>query len=78
VSFRPSGLQKASAVAAVVSPQVATAQQALSRLGYYKGPADGRASPALREAVLAWQRATGVPADGVVNADVLAGLSAPS
>jgi peptidoglycan hydrolase-like protein with peptidoglycan-binding domain len=51
------------------------AQRALAKLGYYKGPADGRASPALREAVSAWQRASGTAPDGVIDADVVAGLS---
>jgi localization factor PodJL len=77
LAFRPGGLKPASAVAAVASPEVATAQRALSRLGYYKGPTDGRSSPALREAVLAWQRAAGAPADGVIDAEVIAGLSKP-
>ena len=35
---------------------VVSAQKALSRLGYYQGPADGAASPALKLAVAAYQR----------------------
>ncbi len=35
---------------------VANAQKALSRLGYYQGPADGQASPALKLAIAAYQR----------------------
>ncbi len=35
---------------------LANAQKALSRLGYYQGPADGAASPALKLAIAAYQR----------------------
>ena len=35
---------------------VISAQKALSRLGYYQGPADGAASPALKLAIAAYQR----------------------
>lgn len=40
------------------------AQRALSRLGYYQGPSDGAASPALRMALAAYQRDHGLPATG--------------
>ena len=36
--------------------QIVNAQKALTRLGYYQGPADGQASPALKLAVAAYQR----------------------
>ena len=49
--------------------QVATAQRALSRLGYYQlqGPADGVPSPALRMAIAAYQRDQELPATGELD-----------
>ena len=46
----------------------AIAQRALSRLGYYQGPTDGSASPALKGAIAAYQRDQGLPATGVPDA----------
>ena len=43
----------------------AIAQRAPSRLGYYRGPTDGSASPALKLAIAAYQRDQGLPATGV-------------
>jgi localization factor PodJL len=44
-----------------------TAQRALSRLGYYQGPRDGSASPALSMAVAAYQREQGLPPTGALD-----------
>jgi localization factor PodJL len=53
-----------------------TAQQALSQLGYYQGPRDGVASPALRLAIAAYQRDQGLPASGEVDGETLGRLAA--
>ncbi len=52
--------------AANASP-TAVAQRALSRLGYYQGPSDGAASPALKFAITAYQRDQGLPATGALD-----------
>jgi localization factor PodJL len=54
------------------------AQQALSRLGYYQGPRDGVASPALRMAIAAFQRDQDLPASGEVDGDTLSRLTGSS
>jgi localization factor PodJL len=46
---------------------VILAQKALSRLGYYQGPTDGGASPALKMAVAAYQRDQNVVPTGVLD-----------
>jgi localization factor PodJL len=43
------------------------AQKALSRLGYYKGPTDGAASPALKLAIAAYQRDQGLQPTGQMD-----------
>ena len=53
---------------------VRTAQRALSKLGYYQGPQDGAASPALKLAIAAYQRDQGVASTGNLDADVLSRL----
>jgi localization factor PodJL len=77
LAFRAAGeMQAAGAVAAPsVSADVAAAQRALSQLGYYRGPTDGRVSPALQAAAAAWQRQQGLPADGVIDGELVAGLA---
>ncbi|HYE45399.1 MAG TPA: peptidoglycan-binding protein [Caulobacter sp.] len=54
---------------------VAQAQRALSRLGYYQGPQDGRASPALDGAVRAYQRDQGLPVTGQMDAQTTSRLA---
>jgi general secretion pathway protein A len=49
-------------------PPVAWVQDALARLAYYSGPADGHFDARTREAVSAFQRGAGVEADGRVGA----------
>jgi localization factor PodJL len=53
----------------------AQAQRALSRLGYYQGPQDGRPSPALTGAVKAYQRDQGLRATGELDAQVTSRLA---
>jgi len=49
---------------------VATAQKALTKLGFYQGPTDGSTSPALKLAVAAYQRGQGLPATGQLDPTV--------
>lgn len=53
----------------------AQAQRALSRLGYYQGPQDGKASPALDGAVRAYQRDQGLAITGQMDAQTTARLA---
>jgi localization factor PodJL len=50
--------------AAASSPDIVTAQRALNQLGYYQGPSDGAASPALHLALAAYQRDQSLPVTG--------------
>jgi len=62
----------------VAAPQAAglgTAQRVLSQLGYYQGPRDGVASPALRMAIAAYQRDQGLSGSGALDAETLDRLS---
>ena len=65
----------ATVLAAATSPSVATAQRALSRLGYYQGPTDGSASGALKLAVAAYQRDQGMAATGDLDPTTISRLS---
>ena len=74
----PSTLTAQAAGAADVQAPLAnvvTAQRALSRLGYYQGPTDGTASPALKFAVAAYQRDQGGPATGILDPSTVQRLS---
>ena len=62
--------------AAAPSPSLATAQRALSKLGYYQGPQDGVTSPALQMAIAAYQRDQELSATGSLDGDTLSRLSA--
>jgi membrane-bound lytic murein transglycosylase B len=59
------------------------AQQALSKLGYDPGSADGVVGANTRSAMRAWQKARGLPADGYLSVDLVgrlvneAAMSAP-
>jgi len=61
---------------AVSDAKLGVAQQALSRLGYYQGPRDGVASPALGMAIAAYQRDQGLPASGAMDGETLNRLAA--
>ncbi len=75
----PSASAPAAAAGAPVvqaaSPDLVTAQRALNQLGYYQGPTDGVASPALRMALAAYQRDQTLPVTGATDPATLAKLS---
>jgi hypothetical protein len=50
---------------------VAAVQRRLARGGYYHGSVDGVIGPATRVAVRAFERNNGLPADGVIDRDLL-------
>ena len=54
----------------------ALAQRALTKLGFYQGPTDGSASPALKLAIAAYQRGQGLPATGQLDPTVTQKLGA--
>ncbi|MFZ1414668.1 MAG: peptidoglycan-binding domain-containing protein [Defluviicoccus sp.] len=56
------------------SPDVREAQTLLARLGYTAGAADGIVGPRTQSALLSYQAANSLPADGVVSAALLARL----
>ncbi len=71
----PSAAPAATADMGANAAGVVTAQRALSRLGYYLGPTDGTASPALKLAVAAYQRDHNAQATGVLDPATLQDLS---
>lgn len=54
---------------------VARAQELLASMGYDPGPADGEIGERTRQAVMEFQKKTGMPADGEITADLVAKLS---
>ncbi|MDB5468930.1 MAG: Localization factor PodJS, partial [Caulobacter sp.] len=70
----PNPSAKLAAAAPAVGP-AAQAQRALSRLGYYQGPQDGKASPALEGALKAYQKDKGLPVTGQMDAQSSATLA---
>lgn len=62
----PSAVGVETATAASTA-SVVTAQRLLSQLGYYQGPRDGVASPALTMAIAAYQREQGLEASGTLD-----------
>jgi localization factor PodJL len=78
LAFRPqTQTQTASltASAPAANANLSLAQKVLSQLGYYQGPRDGVASPALRQAIAAYQRDQGLPASGGMDGETLNRLS---
>ena len=65
------------ALSSAVAPSagLATAQRALSKLGYYQGPQDGVSSPALRMAIAAYQRDQSLSTSGALDGETLSRLS---
>ena len=56
---------------------VTSVQRRLRELAYYPGALDGVAGPALRSAVMAFQKVNGLQVDGVVGPRTRAALTAP-
>jgi localization factor PodJL len=77
-AFRPAPQDPAMALArtAAMAPQIADAQRALSRLGYFKGPADGAVSPTLGTALAAYQRDQNLEVTGALDGATRQKLSA--
>lgn len=75
--FRSQAAAPVQAVASAAAPSagLATAQRALSKLGYYQGPQDGVTSPALQMAIAAYQRDQNLRASGSLDGDTLSRLS---
>jgi localization factor PodJL len=70
LSFRPAAAAPVMAAAPAVTAgqaELAAAQQALSQLGFYRGPTDGVPSPALSRAVAAWQGSAGLEPTGAID-----------
>ena len=57
--------------------QLRTLQSALNDRGFAAGAPDGQMGPTTRQALRAWQRSLGLPADGFPTLDLLAKLQAP-
>ena len=75
--FRSQAAAPVQAVATAAAPSagLATAQRALSKLGYYQGPQDGVTSPALQMAIAAYQRDQNLQPSGALDGDTLSRLS---
>lgn len=69
---RPSGVAEAVQAAAV--DLVRGVQQELVRLGYYQGEPDGLTGPRTAAAIVAYQKAAGLPASGEASDALLAAL----
>ena len=66
--FQPQNAQPAQAVGdGGDASSIAVAQRALAKLGFYQGPTDGSASPALKLAITAYQRGQGLPVTGQLD-----------
>ena len=57
--------------------QLRSLQAALGEHGFAAGNADGQMGPATRQALRAWQRSQGLPADGYPTLDMLTRLQTP-
>jgi len=78
VEFQPAAANPATmpaATAALASPDLVTAQRALSQLGYYQGPTDGVASQALHMALAAYQRDQSLPITGAADPATVSALA---
>ena len=79
-AFRPESTTASSGAAPTVAADpnadadkanLALAQKALSKLGYYKGPDDGANSPALHLAIASYEKTLGENADGVLTPELV-------
>ena len=68
---------QAAAPSQAASYDVVAAQRALTAGGYYVGALDGRRGPALRSALMAFQKVNGLRVDGAVGAATVRALAAP-
>ena len=75
LAFRPQTQVQTASLSTSTGPaangNLGLAQKVLSQLGYYQGPRDGVASPALRMAIAAYQRDQGLPASGAMDGETL-------
>ncbi len=80
-SVLPSAVASPTAPPAPAKPvfhyDVAATQRSLADLKYYVGAIDGRSGPALRSAVMAFQKVQGIGADGTVGPNTLKALASP-
>ena len=67
----PAPVSLAAALGGSNPKQLALAQRALAKLGYYKGADDGAASEALGEAIQSYQRERGLAANGQLSPELL-------
>jgi localization factor PodJL len=74
-AFRPDPASPPASLSATLSgtnpKQLALAQRALAKLGYYNGPDDGAPSQALGEAIQSYQREQGLAANGQLSPELV-------
>jgi localization factor PodJL len=74
-AFRPDPAAPPASLSATLSganpKQLALAQRALAKLGYYNGPDDGSPSQALGEAIQSYQRQQGLAANGQLSPELV-------
>jgi localization factor PodJL len=74
-AFRPDPAAAPASLATLLKAsnpkQLALAQRALAKLGYYKGTDDGAASESLGEAIQSYQRERGLAANGQLSPELL-------
>jgi peptidoglycan hydrolase-like protein with peptidoglycan-binding domain len=58
---------KTTTYSAPVSLSVKQIQKALKSAGFYQGPIDGKIGPKTKEAIIKFQKAKGLKADGIVG-----------
>ena len=72
-SYEKPAEKKYSEPAALLSPK--QIQRALKNTGFYEGPIDGKIGPKTKEAIVKFQRAKGLKADGIVGRRTYAELN---
>ncbi len=76
--FEPVPVAYSAAPVATPNPLVRATQAELIRLGYLHGAADGFSGPMTRSAIVNFESANGMPADGATSQHLLAKLQATS